>query len=74
MEPVRQGRRLEGGAVICTPQGAKLPELLLLVVASWYFIVLAWFEDEALVPLEGAETPPTAGGAKAPISGEPRAP
>ena len=53
VEPVRQGRKLEGGAVIPSPEGANLPELLLLIVVTWHFIVLAWFEDEALVPLEG---------------------
>ena len=53
IEPVREGRKLEGGAVVAAGEGASLPELLLLVVLAWYFIVLAWFEDEALVPLEG---------------------
>ncbi len=62
IEPVRDGRRLVGGAVIASPSGADPPDLLLLAVASWYFIVLAWFEDEALVPLEGPReeaSPPT---------------
>jgi hypothetical protein len=53
LEPVREGRRLEGGAVIAPPYATDRPELLLLIVVAWYFIVLAWFEDEALVPLEG---------------------
>lgn len=53
IEPVRDGRRLIGGAVIASPSGAETADFLLLAVASWYFIVLAWFEDEALVPLEG---------------------
>jgi hypothetical protein len=55
VEPVREGRKLVGGAVLPSPVGGELAELLLLSVISWYFIVLAWFEDEALVPLEGPE-------------------
>lgn len=54
IEPVREGRKLEGGAVLASPAGVASPDLPLLAVVSWYFIVLAWFEDEALVPLEGA--------------------
>lgn len=69
IEPVRQGRKLEGGAVLSTPEGIRLPDLLLLAVAGWYFIVLAWFEDEALVPLEGAEYTAPTGGGTAPVSG-----
>ena len=57
IEPVRDGRKLEAGAVLAAPTAVDLPELLLLVVLSWYFIVLAWFEDEALTPLEGPDTP-----------------
>ncbi len=53
IEPVREGRKLEGGAVLASPTGVATPDLLLLAIVSWYFIVLAWFEDEALVPLEG---------------------
>ncbi len=53
IEPVREGRRLEGGAVIASEEGAKFSGLLLLIALAWHFIVLAWFEDEALVPLEG---------------------
>jgi hypothetical protein len=55
IEPVREGRKLVAGAVLAAPTGVDLPDLLLLVVVAWYFIVLAWFEDEALVPLEGAD-------------------
>jgi hypothetical protein len=55
IEPVREERALAGGAVIAAPSAVDLPELALLVVLSWYFIVLAWFEDEALVPLEGPD-------------------
>jgi hypothetical protein len=57
IEPVREGRKLVAGAVLASPTAVDLSELLLLVVMGWYFIVLAWFEDEALVPLEGADTP-----------------
>jgi len=61
IEPVREGRKLAGGAVISAPTALQLPELLLLSVIGWYFIVLAWFEDEALVPLEGADMAADAG-------------
>jgi len=74
IEPVRQGRKLEGGAVVSTPEGTRIPDMLLLAVAGWYFIVLAWFEDEALVPLEGAETEIPGSGPNAPVSGESRGP
>jgi hypothetical protein len=57
IEPVREGRKLEGGAALASPAGVASPDLLLLAVASWYFIVLAWFEDEAIVPLEGRDEP-----------------
>lgn len=57
IEPVREDRRLSAGAVIVAPHAVDLPELALLVLLSWYFIVLAWFEDEALVPLEGPDAP-----------------
>jgi hypothetical protein len=59
IEPVREGRKLAAGAVIAPPTAPKRPEFPLLVVVSWYFIVLAWFEDEALVPLEGPDAPAT---------------
>jgi hypothetical protein len=58
LEPVRKGRLLEAGAVLVDPAAKDLPSLLLLVVLTWHFIVLAWFEDEALVPLEGRDLPP----------------
>jgi hypothetical protein len=61
IEPVREGRKLVGGAVIAAPGSVDLPELLLLAVIGWYFIILAWFEDEALVPLEGADLKPDPG-------------
>ncbi|MGA3022485.1 MAG: hypothetical protein ABSE66_06760 [Thermoplasmata archaeon] len=62
VEPAREGRHLEAGAVVVAPDAMDLPELLLLVVLSWYFIVLAWFEDEAvetLAPFEGPDSPAT---------------
>ena len=61
IEPVREGRRLVGGAVIAPPEVPRLPEFPLLLAISWCFIVLAWFEDEALVPLEGDDAPAGAG-------------
>jgi hypothetical protein len=60
LEPVREGRHLSAGAVVVAPEGAELPDLLLLTAISWYFIVLAWFEDEAietLAPFEGPDAP-----------------
>jgi hypothetical protein len=59
VEPVRDGRKLVGGAVIAPDVAKQLEELSLLTVVSWHFIVLAWFEDEAIVPLEGPDGPPT---------------
>ncbi len=58
IEPVREGRALRGGAVVVS--GKAGPETLLLVVLSWYFVVLSWFEDEAvetLAPFEGPDPP-----------------
>jgi hypothetical protein len=60
VEPAREGRHLTAGAVVVSSEAMNLPELLLLVVLSWYFIVLAWFEDEAvdsLAPFEGPDAP-----------------
>ena len=60
VEPAREGRHLSAGAVVVAPDAMNLPELLLLTVLSWYFIVLAWFEDEtveALAPFEGPDAP-----------------
>jgi hypothetical protein len=59
IEPVPDGRRLSGGAVVVAP-GYDAAELPLLLVFTWYFIVLAWFEDEAveaLTPFEGPDAP-----------------
>ena len=60
VEPAREGRHLAAGAVVVAPEATGLADLLLLMVLSWYFIVLAWFEDEAieaLAPLEGPDAP-----------------
>jgi len=60
VEPAREGRHLSAGAVVVAPDAADLPDLLLLIAISWYFIVLAWFEDETvetLAPFEGPDAP-----------------
>jgi len=60
VEPVRDGRHLVGGAAVVAADYLDRPELLLLLGISWYFIVLAWFEDEAvdtLAPFEGPDAP-----------------
>lgn len=48
IEPVRDGRRLEGALVTAGPTPVGGDERALLIVLAWYFIVLAWVEDEAL--------------------------
>ena len=48
IEPVREGRRLEGGTVQVAGAARDLTELPLLVLLTWYFIVLSWREDEAI--------------------------
>jgi len=60
VEPAREGRHLSAGAVVVAPDATALDDLMLLAVLSWYFIVLAWFEDEAveaLAPFEGPDAP-----------------
>ncbi|MFZ0830165.1 MAG: hypothetical protein WCB18_02870 [Thermoplasmata archaeon] len=47
-EPVREESRLEGGLVGVSPEGRSDPNLLLLLVLGWYFIVQSWVEDEAV--------------------------
>jgi len=47
-EPVRAEARLEGGLVSVSPAGRSNPNLLLLLVLGWYFIVQSWVEDEAV--------------------------
>ena len=59
IEPGREGRRLSGGAVLTTGS-TPANELLLVVLLSWYLIVLDWFEDETvetLAPFEGPDAP-----------------
>jgi hypothetical protein len=59
VEPVAEGRKLQGGAVVVAP-GTAVPSIALLIVISWYFVVLTWFEDEAidaLTPFEGPYPP-----------------
>ncbi len=59
IEPVPQKRALEAGAVVVAPS-ARGPAVLLLIVLTWYFVVLSWFEDEALealAPYEGPDPP-----------------
>jgi hypothetical protein len=58
VEPVREGRKLVGGALVASAAATHRSEFPVLVALSWYFIVLAWFEDEALVPLEGSDATP----------------
>lgn len=48
IEPVREGLRLEGGTIQVGAAARALPGLPLLLVLGWYFIVLAWTEDEAV--------------------------
>ncbi len=57
VEPVRDGRKLVGGAVIAPAFAPALEAFLPLVLVSWYFITLAWFEDETLATLEGSDAP-----------------
>lgn len=59
IEPVAEHRELQGGAVVVSAR-SDAPETLLLIVVSWYFIVLSWLEDElveALAPFEGPDAP-----------------
>jgi hypothetical protein len=47
-EPVREEARLEGGLVGVSPAGRADPNLLLMLVVGWYFIVQSWIEDDAV--------------------------
>jgi hypothetical protein len=47
-EPVAERTHLQGGLVQVDPTFVADPALPWLVVMGWYFIHLAWFEDEAL--------------------------
>ena len=48
LEPVAERGRLQGGLVQVEPTFVRDPALADLVLLAWYFIHLAWFEDEAL--------------------------
>lgn len=48
LEPVREGHRLDGGTIQVSAPARDRPELPLLLVLTWYFIVLSWREDEAV--------------------------
>lgn len=67
IEPVRDGRKLVGGAVLAPSFAPALVGFRLLLLVSWYFIALAWFEDETLATLEG-----TAASASTPVAGPAR--
>jgi hypothetical protein len=54
VEPARDGRKLTAGAVVVSEPGRSTPELPALLAIVWYAIVLAWFEDEVLIPFEEA--------------------
>jgi len=54
IEPVREGRKLLGAAVLVSPEGRASPDLAALLAFCWYFIVLVWYEDETLLPFEEA--------------------
>ncbi|MGP8071818.1 MAG: hypothetical protein ACLPZM_01635 [Thermoplasmata archaeon] len=55
IEPVREGRHLTVGGVVVAPDGTRCPDLAALLIVTWYFVVLSWFEDEAMIPLEGLD-------------------
>ena len=52
IEPAAEGRNLVAGAVLPSASETARADLLVLVLLSWYFVVLAWFEDETIRPLE----------------------
>jgi hypothetical protein len=52
IEPVREGRKLLGAAVLVSAEGQSSKDLSALLAFTWYFIVLVWYEDETLLPLE----------------------
>ena len=59
VEPVPEHRSLKGGAIVVNVAAGGRWTLLTTIVA-WYFIVLGWFEDEAieaLAPFEGPDPP-----------------
>jgi len=46
IESVREGRKLDGAIYEVEVDPKTLPDLPMLLLLSWYFIVLEWFEDE----------------------------
>ncbi|MHB1435177.1 MAG: hypothetical protein ACYCPN_04245 [Thermoplasmata archaeon] len=48
LEPGRTGRKLEGAILETGSSRVEPDELVLLATLAWYFVVLAWFEDEAI--------------------------
>jgi len=52
IEPVREGRKLVAGAVVVSDGGRTVGQLPAVLAFVWYAIVLAWFEDEILIPFE----------------------
>jgi hypothetical protein len=54
LEPVQQGGHLQGGLVVVEPAFQAAPELPLLLAIAWYFIVLAWFEEVAVLAGDAA--------------------
>lgn len=54
VEPVIERRHLAGGLVQVDPSIAESADLPALLVVSWYFIVLAWFEDETILTTTAA--------------------
>ena len=57
VEPVAERRALSGGAVLVAAAAGASPSTLLLAVISWYFVVLSWFEDEAIDALASVPGP-----------------
>ena len=47
LETVAERGNLEGGVVDVQPPAQGNPDLPLLLLVSWYFIVQAWFEEDA---------------------------
>ena len=47
IETVDEHGNLQGGVAAVEPAGQRDPSLPLLLLIAWYFIVQAWFEEEA---------------------------
>jgi len=46
IEPAREGSHLVGGLLTLAPAALANPDLEMLLLLGWYFVVLAFFEDE----------------------------